>query len=236
MTTRPPPPSRRVIQADALAWLDANPAEPGTSVITSLPDLSELRALGFDGWRKWFVEAARQVIRWVPNDGVAIFFQSDICHDGAWVDKGYLVARAAEDEGARLGWHKIVCREPPGSVSYGRATYSHLICVSRAARAAPRHPSPDVLPSAGAMPYSKAMGVEACRFACEHAIAEAGARRVVDPFCGRGTVLAVANALGLESVGVDIAARKCRAARKLEVELAPSQPGIPPRKNLAPTT
>ena len=34
---------RRVIQADALAWLDANPAEPGTSVFTSLPDLSELR-------------------------------------------------------------------------------------------------------------------------------------------------------------------------------------------------
>ena len=35
-------PLREVIQGEALAWLDEHPAEPGSSVITSLPDVSEL--------------------------------------------------------------------------------------------------------------------------------------------------------------------------------------------------
>ena len=35
---------------------------------------------------------------------------------------------------------------------------------------------------------------------------------IVDPFCGWGTVLAVANTLGLDAVGVDLSARMCRAS------------------------
>src|SRR5439155_16655858 len=71
-------PRRRVVQAEALAWLADNPAEPGSSVVTSLPDLSEMPERGLEGWRSWFVGAARQVLRWVPAEGAAIFFQSDI--------------------------------------------------------------------------------------------------------------------------------------------------------------
>ena len=45
-------------------------------------------------------------------------------------------------------------------------------------------------------------------------------RTVVDPFCGWGTVLAVANAVGLDAVGVDCSARMCRKARALHLDLA----------------
>ncbi|HEU4404400.1 MAG TPA: hypothetical protein VFS43_03825 [Polyangiaceae bacterium] len=82
------------MHAEALAWLEANPTGAGTSVITSLPDVSEVPKLGFGAWRAWFVEAARRVIRWAPADGVAIFYQSDVGRGGTWVDKGYLVAGA----------------------------------------------------------------------------------------------------------------------------------------------
>jgi tRNA G10 N-methylase Trm11 len=40
----------------------------------------------------------------------------------------------------------------------------------------------------------------------------------VDPFCGWGTVLAVANALGMDAVGVDLSARMCRRARVLDLK------------------
>ncbi len=208
---------RTIVEAEALAFLRDHPAPPASSVVTSLPDVSEL-PLDLAAWRAWFLAAAAQVIRWVPEEGVAIFFQSDVRHRGVWIDKGYLVMRAAEDAGAALVWHKIVCRKPAGTFSNGRATYSHLLCVSRPPRPT-RTMSPDVLPDAGAMPWSRAMGVEACRLACRYLLEETSTRTVVDPFCGHGTVLAVANAMGLDALGVDVSRRQCAAARKLTVRL-----------------
>lgn len=210
---------RRVVCADAFDWLATNPAAPGTSVVTSLPDASELPNLSFAAWRAWFVDAARTVIRWIPEDGVAIFYQSDIRRRGVWIDKGYLVLRAAEEESASLAWHKIVCRTPPGTITPERPSYSHMICVSRSPRPFARRPGPDVLPDAGAASWTRAMGVEACRVACAFLRDETDTRLVVDPFCGRGTILAVARAMGLSSIGVEISPGRCRAARKLVVAL-----------------
>jgi hypothetical protein len=224
----PPSPRRTIVHGEALAWLDANAAEPGTSVVTSLPDLSEVPELGFEGWRAWFAGVARRILRWIPPDGVAIFFQSDVRLRGVWVDKGYLIARAAEEEGAALVWHKIVCRLPAGTPTFGRAAYSHLVCVSLSPRPPPRHGSPDVLPGAGVKPWSRAMGVDACALACRYLLDETVTRVVVDPFCGHGTVLAVANALGLDAIGVDLGAKRCRAARKLVIELQASVTTGPP--------
>jgi hypothetical protein len=88
-----------------------------------------------------------------------------------------------------------------------------MIGVSANPRAPARRPGPDVLPDAGFMPWSRAMGVAACRVACRYLIDETTTRTVVDPFCGRGTVLAVANAMGLDAIGVDLSAKRVRAAR-----------------------
>jgi hypothetical protein len=205
-----------VVQAEALAWLAENPAAPGASVVTSLPDVCELPELGFEGWKRWFGEAARQVLRWIPEEGVAIFFQSDIRFQGAWVDKGYLVQRAAEEEGALLLRHTIVCRHAPGTLTQGRASYSHLLFFARRL-IPPRRPHPDVLPDAGLMTWPKAMGASACRLACAFLRDETSTRLVVDPFCGRGTVLAAANALGLDALGVELSAKRCRQARNLQL-------------------
>jgi hypothetical protein len=221
-------PERRIIRADALEWLAGNRAEPGTSVITSLPDRSELPKLELEEWRRFFERAARAVLGWIPDEGVAIFYQSDIVWRGVWIDKSYLVQRAAEELGAALVFHKIVCREPPGTVGYGRATYSHLLCFSKRARKAPRKPGPDVLDGAGFMSWSKATGERACALACRFLLDETSTKVVVDPFCGHGTVLAVANAFGLSAVGVDSSARKCRAARRLEARITTDETGATP--------
>jgi hypothetical protein len=177
-----------------------------------------LSNLNFDEWRAWFTEAARKVIAWTPNDGVAIFYQSDVRHQGALVDKSYFVLRAAEAQGAVVLWRKVVCRKPPGTISFGRPSYSHMLCIGHTPRATTRRPGPDVLPDAGFMPWSRAMGVTACRVACEYLRDEIGATCVVDPFCGRGTVLAVANALGLHALGVELGAKRCRTARTLVIQ------------------
>jgi hypothetical protein len=212
---------RTVIQGDSRIWLAENQAAPGDSVITSLPDVSELAGLSLEQWQSWFISTARSIIRWLPDDCVAIFFQSDVRYNLRWVDKGYLIAVAAEEEGAFLVWHKIVCRRPAGTVSVGRPSYSHMLCVSRSQRGLPIRPGPDVLPDAGYMPWSRAMGVEACRVACQFLRDETPTKRVVDPFCGHGTALAVANALGLDALGIELGGKRCRIARNLSLE--PSQ-------------
>ena len=55
---RRPGRARTVHQGDALPWLRAAGTLAGASVVTSLPDVSELPGLGLDGWRRWFEEAA----------------------------------------------------------------------------------------------------------------------------------------------------------------------------------
>ena len=206
---------RQVHHGDALPWLRAHAPLGGCSVVTSLPDASELPALGFDGWQGWFVDAAALVMTSVPDEGVAIFFQSDIRHAGLWVDKGALVMRAAEGAGLGLLFHRIVCRKPPGTVTFGRATYAHLLGFARRLR--PARARADVLPGGGAVAGRKAMGslaaLEACRFVRD----ETPTRTVVDPFCGWGTTLAAANTLGMDAIGVDLSARMCRRARNLKL-------------------
>lgn len=209
--------TRLVVQAEARAWLAGNPAQPGSSVVTSLPDLSEIPSLDLDGWRAWFIAAASDVLRWVPDEGVAIFYQSDIRHRGVWIDKSYLVLRAAEDVAASLVWHKIVCRRAPGEKTLGRPSYSHMLCLARAPRPPGRVVTADVLPDAGHMPWSRAMGLSACRAACTWLREETATRVVVDPFCGRGTMLAVAEAFGFDAVGVDLSAKRCKQARAFEL-------------------
>jgi hypothetical protein len=211
---------RTIVRAEALAYLAEHRSQAHASVVTSLPDVSELPELGLLAWKAWFKAAAQQVISWLPEAGVAIFFQSDVRVEGTWIDKGYLIMQAAEAAAAQLMWHKIVCRKPPGTVLHGRASYSHMLCVSPQARPAMKHGSPDVLADAGEMPWSKAMGVNACVLACRYLRDETATRLVVDPFCGHGTVLAVANALGFDALGIDRSSRQVRAARRLEVDLS----------------
>jgi len=214
------PARREVHPGDAIAWLRAQERLADASVVTSLPDASELPALGFEGWRRWFEDAAELTASRVPEDGVAIFFQSDIKHGGAWIDKGALVGRGAERAGMRLVFHTIVCRLPPGTLTFGRPSYSHLVGYAWPShQPGPARATADVLADGGFKPGSKSMGVNACVEACRFVLAETPTRTIVDPFCGWGTVLAVANALGLGSVGVDLSTRMCRRARALVIDL-----------------
>jgi hypothetical protein len=71
-------------------------------------------------WKSWFTAAAQQVMDCCPPDGVAIFYQTDIKHEETWVDKAYLIQKAAADAGCEQLWHKIVCKAPPGNATFGR--------------------------------------------------------------------------------------------------------------------
>lgn len=212
---------REVVCADAIPWLRERGVIAGACAVTSLPDVSEV-GVALEVWREWFRGAVRLVVDAVPAESAAIFFQSDIKRDGEWIDKGAMVTRVAEEAGARILFHKIVLRRPAGMLTAGRPGFTHLIAVSRAMKCPDMLPIPDVIAEAGEQKWVRAMGVRAAGHAVRFArdcVGPALGREpvVVDPFCGVGTVLAVANALGLEALGVEKARKRAEQARALRV-------------------
>lgn len=202
-------------QGDGVAWLreQALPAEH--AIVTSLPDLVEVPSLGAEGWRSWFTDVAALACAQAADEGLVIFYQTDVKRDGRWVDKGYLVQAAAERAGSHLLWHKIVCRAPAGLVTFGRPAYAHLLCFSRALTFAPSQSSADVLPTMGEMTWPRAMGKDACDAVCRFLKKHTSCTTVVDPFCGVGTMLAAANAHGLDAIGVELSVKRAEKARTL---------------------
>ena len=210
-------PSRVVHCQDALQWLSQNELQDGSSVLTSLPDATEIKRFSFAEWEAWFVEAARAVTAALPMQSAALFYQTDVKRDGAWVDKARLVQDGAQAAGARLLWHKIVLRAPAGVATRTRPGYAHLLAFSKSMETDPRDDTPDVLPELGAMTWARAIGLSAAEFAVGWLAQRAKATCIVDPFCGVGTVLAVANRMGMDAIGVELASGRAEKARGLVV-------------------
>jgi hypothetical protein len=208
-----PTPSRVVHHGDAIEFLRRGALPADHSIVTSLPDISEVPKL--PAWEPWFVDAVTLCCQQLADDAVAIFYQTDIKRDGIWIDKGTMVQRGAAAAGSSLLWHKIVCRAPPGITTFGRPAYGHLLCFSRRLRLLPGASSADVLPAMGHMPWVRAMGTAACEAAATFLQRHTACKTVVDPFCGVGTMLAVANSVGLNSVGVELSAKRVKLAQRL---------------------
>jgi hypothetical protein len=217
-----PSPGRVVHCEDALGWLARSPLPADHALVTSLPDSSEVK-LDFEAWERWFMTAAGAVMQATHRDSIAVFYQSDVKRDGRWLDKSFLVQLAAREAGAQLLFHKIVCRAPAGTVTPGRPSYAHLLGFSHERTLATDAPSAhfaDVLPNMGKMTWTRAMGVAACEATCTFLRAATGTRVVVDPFCGVGTMLAVANAYGFDAIGVELSAKRAARARELQINLS----------------
>jgi hypothetical protein len=152
----------------------------------------------------------------VTGVGVAIFYLGDRRYRSRLLSKATLMCNAAQSLGFHLLWHKIVLRNEPGKVNLYRPTYLHLMAFSLSLKAG--RPTPDVI-DRGEIIYPDGMNIEAAVLSVHFAADATRANVIYDPFCGRGTVLAVANALGLESVGFDISRKQCALARKLRIEL-----------------
>ncbi|MEO7094369.1 MAG: SAM-dependent methyltransferase [Polyangiales bacterium] len=204
-------PERVVHCGDGVAFLrDRLPADH--AIFTSLPDHSEVPTMGVPAWKRWFIETVTLACNAIADDAVAVFYQTDVKHDGRWIDKGHMVLSGADTAGSHALFHRVVCRVPAGMVTFGRPAYAHVIAVSRERRLAPGAATADVLPALGKMSWARAMGSAACEVAIRF-IESTGARTVVDPFCGQGTALAAANAAGLDAIGVELSKRRAAKAR-----------------------
>jgi len=228
---------RTVVNADAMAWMRAHPGPFPGSVVTGIPDISEV-SLAPDEYRTFFLEAVELILRRTPTDGVAVFCQTD-CRIMAppsadcavhkkcraqvqreWLDKSHLLQLAcARVPHCRLLFHKIALISEPGNRKFNKPAFSHVLAFGFGDLLLhDKVLTPDVSPR-GDIVWSRGTGSTCCVHAVDFCRL-LGATTIVDPFCGHGTVLAAANAAGLDALGVEISEKRCRAARNLQMAAA----------------
>jgi len=202
---------RTIYCQDAIPWLEKQTSLD--SIVTSIPEMDEVK-MTFKDYVPFFRNAARLCLEAVKDKGYCIFLQTDRKYKG-WVDKSYLISDEAQKLGIRMIWHKIALRTEVGKADIFRPTYSHMLCYSK--EGAIGIPVTDVV-QRGEVTYANGFGIDAVKlviqFLKKHKI-----KTVTDPFVGSGTVVAVANALGLNGIGVDIDKKQCAKAKALQVSV-----------------
>jgi len=214
---------------DAIQWLRTVPDLP--TVMTSLPDLTESQEQeqwgGVEGYRDWFLGTVKMILKKLRPGAAAVFYQTDsmlVDKSGRvtqYLDKSFLCSLAAQEVGACMLWHKIALRNQVGVVRLKQPGYTHMCCYAsppsgemyslEACRTCP-----DVL-DRGDMSWSKGTGVQAAWHVIKWLKEAIGTDELVDPFCGVGTIPAVAQFLGLRAAGVEISKKRCRQARNLTI-------------------
>lgn len=211
-------PSRIVECCDAIKWLMSYQKSDHTSFVTSLPDISEFSNFSLKEWKDWFVKTAGLILSATSDDGVSVFYQSDIKYKGEWVDKAYLISKAAEERGHTLLWHKIVCRVAPGISTFGKPAYSHIVCFSKNIRLENVSKStPDVIEKLGEKTWVRGIGLENCLMISKFIATETTSKKIIQPFCGEGSILAAANMYGLDSLGIERSSKRAEKARHLQI-------------------
>lgn len=208
---------RNIICGDALQWLEEHSVLPGSSFFVSLPDISEFPQWGLEEWKNWFIQTSRLILSRCPDDGVVVFFQSDIKFEGQWIDKGYLCQKAAELEGFKTLWHKMACRAPIGVITFGRPSYSHILCFSRTHILDVSKSTPDVLPEMGDKTWQRGMGLSVALMIGRFIKNVIGSHTIINPFCGEGSMLAAANILGINAIGIEKGKKRAAKAMVLSV-------------------
>jgi len=205
-------------------------------VVSSIPDISET-GLGETAWLSFFTGSAAQCLRLVDDGGLVILFQTDTRKGGVWRDKSGLITHAVVEAGGVLLARKVICRIPAGKTSTSRAAYSHLLVYGRR----PLDQTfpdvvPDVILNPGPLTWTRGVGLDAARAAFRFLRRHSpDTTTVVDPYCGEGMLLAVANEAGFDAVGVERHTKRAERARVLKTNLLDRSAHRPQRHQVVAT-
>ena len=189
-----------IIKSDSILWLQQQPDRSLPHIVTGFPEAEELK-LDIDDYKLWLSNLFDLIFTKVSDDSYVIFVVTDRKIKGHWLSKPYLIIKSAEEHKIRLLWHKVALLRDVGKCHIQRPTYSHILCLSK--KAGPGSVTPDVLPVSKRL-YKNGTPIGVAEFVVDFVKNNNKVRKMIDPFCGHGTVGHVAVKQGFQFTGIDI--------------------------------
>ena len=72
-------------------------------------------------------------------------------------------------------------------------------------------------PDIGDKTWERGMGLEACLMIGKFIKEQTNTKTLINPFCGQGSMLAVANKFGLSAIGIERSVKRAELARVLTI-------------------
>ena len=125
--------SSQVIVADAFEYLPQQRFDNVTSIVTSLPDESELSESvlqKYNGYESFLRQSTRLILKSLSPYSYAIFMQTDRKKNGHWIDKASIITHEAHKQQWHTIFHKIILTTGLDKINLYRPTYTHMLCFS----------------------------------------------------------------------------------------------------------
>jgi len=204
--------NRLVLCADALQTLQKRDLEP-CNIITGMPDNTEMK-LDYKQYEEYRHKILPLIFE-LGKDNVLIFTQTDkkATYNGEWFNKTNILYQYAQKYNVNLVFHEVALYANEPSFP----EYQHFICFSN--RLGPRQ-SNTILAGNKVYKNGTPFGILAkCMGLFSKFKHQLGSNIILDPFCGRGTVLAMFNTLGFETIGIDIDPEQCNYSRNMIIDM-----------------
>ena len=198
---------RQIIVADSLIWLKKQKNIP--NVITGICDLDETN-MNMKDYLIFFKQVATLIFKNLSKNGYAIFMQTDRKYNKEWIDKSSILTNIALENGLKLVWHKIILNRDVGKIDLFRPTYSHMLCYTYEGTSGAA--TTDVINVSKRL-YKNATPINAAKIALEFVKKyNTISSDIIDPFVGQGTIVALANKMNMNAIGIDIDSEQAKKA------------------------
>lgn len=205
-------PSKEIIQGDALDWLYKNKGLG--AVITSPPDAEEVNK-DINAWADWFSYAVKLCFKATQKDTPTIFYVTDRKYNSEIISKPNLIFNVANKLKRKLMFHKIALRKPVNSIELHRPSYTHLLAFNTINKAYPTNIQGADVFERGKVIYKNGMGLSAAILSVKYA--KLFTDTIINPFSGSGTVLAVAESYGVNSIGIELLESQVNLSKGIKI-------------------
>jgi len=202
--------TRKVICGDSSTLL--NNYKNMKVIITSLPDMEEMGLNAMPEYIERLWNMVGKLQNSIDKNGIIFFYQTNRKYKGILIDKNAHITRVMLYNTFYKVFEKIVLKQQPETINNFRPTYTVLTAFSKTIKAG--RSTPDVI-YAGNMVYKNAMGENAIKVCLDFVRKNAETDTIFDPFCGRGSVLRLANFYGYNAIGIDIDPKQCEIAKNI---------------------